>query len=150
MLEFRVFGVPAPQGSKNATVGRDGRARMYEQSAKTLTPWRECVSDAASKVMDGADPLDGPLYAKIVFLMKRPKRPKFPDFPAVKPDGDKMTRGVLDALKTGGAISDDARVVLCTFSKVFAPTPEEQGCLITLMSMDEWLALRAEWVMLAE
>lgn len=139
MLKIRVYGVPAPQGSKNARVGRDGRAHLYEQSAKKLFPWRENVTDAALKVMDGREPLDGPLYAEITFFMRRPAKPKFKDYPAVKPDGDKMTRGVLDALKIGDAIADDARIVRCTFSKVFADTPEDQGCEITLMSMDEWL-----------
>lgn len=132
MLKIRVFGVPAPQGSKNTRVGKDGRAHLYEQSAKTLMPWRENVSDAAAKVMDGRDPLDGPLFANITFFMKRPAKPKFKDYPAVKPDGDKMVRGVLDALKMGGAIKDDARVVACMFTKVFAPSPDEQGCHITV------------------
>lgn len=139
MLKIRVYGVPAPQGSKNARVGKDGRAHLYEQSAKTLYPWRENVTDAALRVMDGREALDGPLYAEITFFMKRPAKPKFKDYPAVKPDGDKMTRGVLDALKIGDAITDDARIVRCTFSKVFADIPENQGCEITLMSMDEWL-----------
>jgi Holliday junction resolvase RusA-like endonuclease len=132
MLKFRVYGVPAPQGSKNARVGKDGRAHMYEQSAKTLKPWREEISDAGAKAMDGCDVFDGPLFANITFFMKRPAKPKFPDYPAVRPDVDKMTRGVLDALKMAHVIEDDARIVACMATKVFAASPEEQGALITV------------------
>jgi crossover junction endodeoxyribonuclease RusA len=141
MLNFRVYGVPAPQGSKNARVGKDGRAHMYEQSAKTLKPWREEISDVGAKVMDGRDPLDGPLFAEITFFMKRPAKPKFTDFPAVKPDADKLTRGVFDALKMANVIKDDARIVKYFVDKVFADTPDDQGALITVMTMDEWLGL---------
>lgn len=141
MLKFRVFGVPAPQGSKNTRVGKDGRAHLYEQSAKTLKPWRLAVSDAGTKVMDGRDAFDGPLFVEVKFFMKRPAKPKFSDFPAVKPDGDKMVRGVFDALKIGNVIKDDARVVKCSFSKLFADTPEDQGAEITVMSMTEWSVL---------
>lgn len=131
MLKIRVFGVPAPQGSKKGYVVR-GRVNMVEQSHKTLKPWRDEISDQAAKVMDGRDPLDGPLFANITFFMKRPAKPKFTDFPAVKPDIDKLTRGVLDALKMGGAIADDARIVACMATKVFAGSPDEQGCAVTV------------------
>jgi crossover junction endodeoxyribonuclease RusA len=140
MLKFRVYGVPAPQGSKNARVGKDGRAHMYEQSKK-LKPWREEVSDVAAREVDGRDPLDGPLFVDLLFFMKRPAKPKFKDFPAVMPDLDKISRSVYDALKMGGAIKDDARIVVGHGRKVFADTPEDQGCRIVVMPIDEWLAL---------
>lgn len=138
MLKIRVFGVPAPQGSKNATVGKDGKAHMYEQSAKKLTPWRKAVADASSLVMDGADPLDGPLFVDITFFMARPKSVKR-DYPSVFPDLDKITRGVYDSLKKGGAIADDARIVEGHGRKVYAVDGDAQGCLIMVMTMDEWL-----------
>lgn len=131
MLKIRVFGVPAPQGSKKGYVV-NGRVNMVEQSHKTLKPWREEVSDAGAKVMDGRDPLDGPLFVNITFFMRRPAKPSFADYPAVKPDVDKLTRGVLDALKMADVIKDDARVVACMATKVFAPSPDEQGCHITV------------------
>lgn len=136
MLKFRVYGVPASQGSKKGFVV-NGRVNMVEQSHKKLRPWREEISDAGAKAMDGRDPLDGPLFANITFFMKRPAKPKFKDYPAVFPDVDKMTRGVLDALKMAGVIKDDARVVACMATKVFAASLEEQGCQITVGSMSE-------------
>lgn len=139
MLRFRVFGVPAPQGSKNATVGKDGRAHMYEQSAKKLTPWRAEISDQAAKVMDGGDPLDGPLFVDLTFFMERGKSVKR-DHPSVFPDLDKITRGVYDSLKKGGAIADDARIVEGHGRKVYAASADQQGCLIVIMSYDEWMS----------
>jgi crossover junction endodeoxyribonuclease RusA len=142
MLTFRVYGVPAPQGSKKGFVV-NGRVNMVEQSHKKLKPWREEVSDMAAKEVDGRDPLDGPLFANITFFMKRPGKPKFEDFPAVYPDVDKLTRGVLDSLKMGGAIKDDSRIVACMATKVFAASPEEQGALITvgpMESINHWSA----------
>lgn len=139
MLKIRVYGVPAPQGSKKPGMRKDGSLFVREQSAKTLTPWREEVSDQAAKVIDGREPLDGHLFVDITFLMKRPASAKNRPFPNVMPDLDKMTRGVYDALKMGGAIKDDARIVEGHGRKVYADIPENQGCEITLMSMDEWL-----------
>lgn len=120
---------------------KDGSLFVREQSAKTLKPWREEISDQAAKVIDGRDPLDGDLFVDITFLMKRPKSAKNRPFPNVMPDLDKMTRGVYDALKMGGLIKDDARIVRGHGCKVYADTPEDQGCLITVMSMDEWSSL---------
>jgi crossover junction endodeoxyribonuclease RusA len=142
MLNFRVYGVPAPQGSKKGFVV-NGRVNMVEQSHKKLKPWREEISDAGARVMDGRDPLDGPLFVNITFFMKRPAKPKFTDYPAVFPDVDKITRSVLDALKMAGVIVDDARVVACMATKVFAATPEEQGAMITVGPISEinhWLS----------
>jgi Holliday junction resolvase RusA-like endonuclease len=145
MLKIRVFGVPAPQGSKRGYAVR-GRVNMVEQAHKTLKPWREDVSDAAAKVMDGRDRLDGDLFVSITFFMKRPKSVKRP-YPNVAPDVDKMTRGVLDALKFGDVYVDDARVVACMALKEYAKVPEEQGALIIVRhfaEVSEW------WYGLAE
>ncbi len=139
MLKIRVYGVPAPQGSKKGFVV-NGRVNIVEQSHKKLKPWREDVSDAAAKVMDGREPLNGDLFVAITFFMKRPKTVKR-QYPNVAPDVDKMTRGVLDALKFGNVYVDDARVVACMALKEYAQTPEDQGALITVRHFEEV----AEW-----
>lgn len=143
MLKIRVYGVPAPQGSKKAFVV-NGHVNMVEQSHKKLKPWRQEVGDQAAKVIDGRDPLDGHLFVDITFFMKRPVSAKNRPYPNVMPDLDKMTRGVYDALKMGGAIKDDARIVAGNGRKIYAATPEDQGCLIFVMSMTEWLDGRPE------
>lgn len=139
MLKIQVYGVPAPQGSKKGFV-INGRVNMVEQSHKKLKPWREEVSDAAAKVMDGREPLDGDLFVAITFFMKRPRTVRR-RYPNVAPDVDKMTRGVLDALKFGNVYVDDARVVACMAHKRYAHDPRGQGALIIVRHFAEV----AEW-----
>lgn len=139
MIEIVVSGVPAPQGSKNAGVKKNGKPFLYDQGADKLRSWREAVSDAGAKVMDGGDPLDGPLYCEITFWMPKPKTTKFKDFPAVKPDGDKLQRAVWDALKSAGVIADDARVVEWHGRKRWELAPGGSGADILVMTWPEWL-----------
>ncbi len=138
-IEFIVSGVPAPQGSKNAGVDKRGKAFLYDQGAGKLKSWREAVSDAGAKAIDGASPLDGPLFCEITFWMPRPAKSKFKDFPAVKPDGDKLQRAVWDALKSAGVIADDARVVEWQGRKRWELTPGSPGAEILVMTYAEWL-----------
>lgn len=141
MIEFRVFGVPAPQGSKNAGVKKNGRAFVYDQGAAKLHPWRQDISDAGAKIMDGRSPLDGPLFCDLTFFVHRPAKPSFKDYPATPYDLDKLTRGVYDALKFAQVIKDDARIVEGHGRKRFADSPDDLGVLVRVMSMAEWTSL---------
>ncbi len=141
MIEFSVAGIPVPQGSKNAGIDKRGKAFLYDQGAGKLKSWREAVSDAGAKAMDGQDPLDGPLFCDITFWMPKPKKSKFPDFPAVKPDGDKNQRAIWDALKFADVITDDARIVEWSGRKLWA-SPGCEGADIIVMTRAEWLDWR--------
>lgn len=110
-IEFVVYGMPAPQGSKRHV----GGGRMVE-SSKAVKPWREAVKYAALQALADAGhppPLDGPLRAWIVFTLSKPgsapKRTR--TWPCRKPDLDKLLRSTLDALTDAGVIADDARIV---------------------------------------
>jgi Holliday junction resolvase RusA-like endonuclease len=109
LLEFAVAGVPRPQGSKVAIVIK-GRAQLIDQHSKTFRQWRKLVNDAAVAAIAGRPALDGALEIELVFRLERGSTVKR-ELPTVAPDLDKLTRAVFDALKTGGAIVDDARVV---------------------------------------
>jgi Holliday junction resolvase RusA-like endonuclease len=114
-LDFQVFGVPAPQGSKRAIPLRGGRVNLVESSAK-VGPWRESVLHAARNAMTEyqiTEPMQGPLWIGITFWLPRPKaRSKTVDvWPAVKPDADKLIRSTFDAIKDSGLILDDAQFV---------------------------------------
>lgn len=108
---------PAPQGSKRHI----GRGRLIEQS-KRVKPWRDAVHDATTAIVNGADPLDGPLAVEVVFTVRKPaSAPKHRiTWPTTRDSGDldKLLRSTFDALTTGGAIADDSRVVEVTASKV--------------------------------
>jgi Holliday junction resolvase RusA-like endonuclease len=128
-----VHGHPAPQGSKDAYRNQHtGRIQQVESSAK-VKPWRADVKAAAEDavccpcpdncgtLMPGY-PLDGPLYARMVFTFVRPAshwrtgrnahllRASAPARPKGRPDASKLLRSTEDAL-TGLLWTDDSRVV---------------------------------------
>ncbi|MEU5946289.1 RusA family crossover junction endodeoxyribonuclease [Micromonospora sp. NPDC047465] len=128
-LTIKVYGQPAPQGSKKSY----GPGRMVE-SSKKVKPWREDVRAAAEQIvrctcpddcggLAPGYPLDGPLVARMVFTFARPKghyrtgrnahllRDNAPAQPQGTPDLSKLIRSTEDALTSAGAWRDDARVV---------------------------------------
>lgn len=119
MLDFFVEGTPVPQGSKNAYV-RGGRAVLVDAN-KRLRPWRAAVRVAAEAAVEDAgwETLDGPCHVSLAFTMPLPKRPRW-GVPAVKPDIDKLTRAVFDALTDAGVWQDDSRVVSMKATKRYA------------------------------
>lgn len=121
MVTFRVDGIPAPQGSKRHV----GNGRMIEMSKK-IGPWRERVRLTVQRDYHGA-PFDGPLIVIIRFYLERPKTVTR-TYPHVTPDLDKLVRSTFDAMKQGGLIADDARVVDLAASKRYG----EPGAEITV------------------
>lgn len=119
MVSFVVYGIPAPQGSKSFKGIRAGHAIMVE-SSKKVKPWRKLVESVAAATK--AETLDGPLAARMVFTMPKPKsapkrRQTWPDR---TPDLSKLVRSTEDAIVTAGLIADDARIVEYTrAAKVF-------------------------------
>lgn len=120
MTRFRVYGLPAPQGSKRGFATKSGRVAMVE-SSKKVKPWREAVSWAAREVYRGPL-LTGPVVLACVFILPRPKshyrtgkhagelRPDAPTFSTKYPDCSKAIRSTEDAL-TGIVWRDDAQVI---------------------------------------
>lgn len=133
-LEFFVPGTPVQQGSKRYI----GNGRMIED-AKNLKPWRTDVREKAEKLVDQSDnPLwDAPLSIRITFGFVRPKshfgtgknadrlKPSAPVYMVKKPDVDKLTRAILDAL-TGVVFKDDQQVVDLLGSKAYWDRPGVQ------------------------
>ena len=124
-IEFFVFGLPAPQGSKRHV----GNGIMVE-SCKALKPWRDSVIWAAREAklkanFAGWD--ECPVAVEIYFYLPRPKStPKRVIYPIRKPDVDKLERAILDALTISGLIDDDARVVDLAAHKRFAGGMQHQ------------------------
>lgn len=124
-MKITVYGSPAPQGSKSFKgLAKSGRAILAE-SSKRVKPWRQDVKDAAEKARNGAAALDGPLIARMVFTLPKPKSaPKRKrTWPDRKPDVSKLVRSTEDALKDAGVYTDDARIV--EFSRVAKVFPGE-------------------------
>ena len=112
MIRIRIYGTPAPQGSKRFVGIQGGKGRMIESSRK-VRPWRQDVKAAAEAVRAGRKPLDGPLRVTMVFTLPKPssapKRRR--TWPMRKPDVSKLVRSTEDALTDAGMWADDARVV---------------------------------------
>lgn len=118
-IEFRVYGLPAAQGSKRHV----GNGVMVE-SSKAVKPWRQDVSAAAIEAK-GEDyrPFTGPVTVTATYFFARPKshyrtgrhadelRESAPAWVATKPDIEKVVRATHDALTTAGIWRDDAQVV---------------------------------------
>lgn len=113
MLEIRVFGNPAPQGSKRFMGIKGGKGIMIE-SSKAVKPWREAVKHAALDAMQSrSGAICGALVVEMVFTVVKPasapkKRVTYPDR---KPDLSKLIRSTEDALSDAGVWEDDARVI---------------------------------------
>lgn len=117
-VEFVVYGVPGPQGSKRFLGVQGGKGRMIE-SSKKVAPWRESVMWAAKAALGPEPMFDGPLRVTMVFTVAKPKSaPKRKrTWPMSVPDGSKLVRSTEDALTACGFWRDDARVVECMYSK---------------------------------
>lgn len=122
MIEFTVYGTPAPAGSKKgfplrAKGGKIVGVRLTDDS-KRSKPWQAAVTAEAAEAMTGRELLRGPIEVSFRFYVRRPKghfgkrglRPSAPAYPTVKPDVLKLARAVEDAL-TGVVYSDDALIV---------------------------------------
>lgn len=126
-------GVPAPQGSKRHL----GGGVMVESSAR-VRPWRTDIREAALGLRDmrAADELPSIIPAgqavdvTLTFCMPRPKshyrggrrahelRDTAPTWHTSRPDVDKLTRTVLDAL-SGVWWVDDSQVAMVTAAKSY-------------------------------
>lgn len=126
LLHWFVEGIPVPQGSKTATV-INGRAVMFEANKKHKA-WRDHVRATVGKL---ETPSTQPVRVELQFWFEKPKTVKR-DHMSVKPDLDKLSRSVLDAI-TGGILKDDSQVVILNARKEYGDKP---GVLIRVMEIN--------------
>jgi Holliday junction resolvase RusA-like endonuclease len=158
---FALFvpGRPVPQGSKTAFVSKStGRPIVVDKDVR-LPQWRMKITAAAieaqAEVMQthpelyAALPFKGPVGARIVFYLARPKShfgtgrnagtvsKSAPAHPATMPDLDKLLRAVFDALTDAQVWLDDGQVVWCQTSKVYADGGDhpQEGVVIDVGAM---------------
>lgn len=126
LLHWFVEGTPVPQGSKTAMVV-NGRAVMFEANKKHKA-WRDHVRATVGTL---ETPSTQPVRVELQFWFEKPKTVKR-DHMSVKPDLDKLSRSVLDAI-TGGILKDDSQVVILNARKEYGDKP---GVLIRVMTLD--------------
>jgi len=118
-IVFTAIGKPQSQGSKNAFRLANGRTVLVEAS-KGLKPWRETVALACKQAMmeqQDMRQVEGAVRLDCTFYFVKPKSVTR-ERPSVKPDLDKVCRGIGDAL-TGVAWKDDSQVVELNARKVY-------------------------------
>jgi crossover junction endodeoxyribonuclease RusA len=147
-LQFRVLGVPAPQGSKRHV----GNGRMIEMS-KLLPGWRDAVTTSAWQAAHdwGDAGWDAPreVGVEVEFLFRRPKhhyrtgrnahllRPNAPMWHSTKPDLDKLQRSLFDALTNAAVIGDDCQIVSVRAHKFYADDLNPPGAFVSIYPAEE-------------
>lgn len=118
-IVFHVRGLPIAQGSTRSWV-KNGRP-VITSTSKGLGAWRRLVADVA-QAHAPQEPWEGPVAITLDFGLPKPKSaPKRRRlWPAKRPDLDKLTRSVLDAL-TYVIFSDDCQVVEFHVRKEYGP-----------------------------
>lgn len=133
MIHIVVIGTPATKGSARAFV-RGGRT-IVTNDCVAEKPWAQNVHWAAREVVQR--PMAGPVEVTLLFRMPRVGRlgkKRVGVLHDRKPDLDKLTRSVLDAL-TGVAWFDDAQVASLMARKFYADPDEVAGVEIELEAM---------------
>ena len=141
MITLKVFGNPAPQGSKRVFQGR-----VVEASGQKLKVWRKAIAAACQNLLSEEHSLLlGPVRVEVDFYLPRPssvsvkKRP----LPIVPPDVDKLARACLDGLgqgfdtgKVGDGIvfGDDSQVTELLARKFYADD-REPGAVIRIVAL---------------
>jgi crossover junction endodeoxyribonuclease RusA len=154
VIELRIHGLPAPQGSK-AFKGMNNAGRaILRESSKKVGPWREAICWQSREQYKG-EPLEGPLQISITFWLPRPQnhyrkiagelsnqiKPGKPIYcqSATKGDTDKLLRSTFDGLaaKTGGCVAqDDSQFVeLEKIRKYYVSETEGPGALIKVVKL---------------
>lgn len=109
-IRFTAFGRALPQGSKNAF--KTGNRVVLVEASKGLKPWRSVVALCAKEAMlDVQDMslIEGAVSVELLFQFVPGKTVKRKHM-TTKPDVDKLSRAILDAL-TGVVWKDDSQVV---------------------------------------
>lgn len=123
MFEALIDGTPKPQGSKTA-YARNNRVVMFEAN-KNLPAWRTHAISTLKRYAP-AEPMAGALAVYLFFYLPKPKTATR-SHPSVKPDIDKLSRAILDALTQAAVIEDDSRVTELHAYKSYDNKP---GCLV--------------------
>lgn len=131
-----VVGVPQPQGSKTGFV-RGGRVVMTEgrrpEARDRFKDWRGAITGAARDWLAAhpQPPIDEPVRVTVEFRFDTVISDRFRTLHTTRPDLDKLTRTVLDALVAGGLLRDDSLVCTLEVSKRHVrPEGENTGCTV--------------------
>lgn len=128
------------------------RGRLIDVKQAALRSWRDIVMHSFHR----QPPIEtGPVAVMLDFYLPRPKahygtgrnaqklRQGAPGMPSGKPDIDKLTRAVLDAM-TGVAFHDDSQVCFIMASKNYATPERDPGVSMLVRSVEVPVNRRAK------
>jgi crossover junction endodeoxyribonuclease RusA len=134
VVAFDVYGVPAPKGSTKAMPHRATGRIIVTETNKHTRPWAALVTDAAKQAAGGAIAFTrgAAVHLTVTFILPRPASlPKRVQHHTKKPDLDKLTRALKDAL-TGVVWQDDSQVVHVAAHKRYAGLDEMPGARVAV------------------
>lgn len=148
-IEFFVPGIPVAKGSaKGFCLPNSRRVIITQTNRDKQKPWASLIAVMARNA--GVTPIRGPVKLSMSFYFPRPKShyrtgknahlltDDAPAFHTSRPDGDKLTRCVWDAL-TGVAYLDDSQVAAWgSGEKMYSDT--RPGCVIRIDVLPETAA----------
>lgn len=117
MTRFTVFGQAATKGSTVSFVGEKGQV-ITKPDCDNLAAWTQACGWAARAAGMRLATGDTPVHVRADFQFVKPKGTKRQQ-PTVRPDLDKLSRALLDAL-AGIAYENDAQVTELTVAKRYA------------------------------
>ena len=134
MISFFVAGIPIAKGSAKAFVIKGtNRAIVTQTNREKQRPWASIIGVTAQQL--NKPMIEGPVSLSLAFVLPRPKnhygtgkqssvlKLSAPFWHTSKPDSDKLTRLVLDAL-TGITWKDDSQVAhFGHISKTYGDVP---------------------------
>ena len=127
-----IAGRPVPQGSKTV---RRGRALDANPRARS---WRDQVAAACHEEAPGTvrPAFTGPVRveAEFQFLRRASARGVRASHPVGRDMGDldKLARGLLDGLVSGGVLRDDSQVVQLAVAKTLVDQLDAEGAHVTV------------------
>jgi Holliday junction resolvase RusA-like endonuclease len=149
LISFFVPGVAKTAGSKRAFLVRrksDGKmVTVITDDNASSRDWKADVKQFAADAAAGHPLMDGPIFLRLTFYLTRPQGHRgktgrildsAPKYPTVKPDVDKLSRAILDAL-TQIIWNDDAQVVTKLAMKRYVDKPmQTAGVLIEIQEAE--------------
>lgn len=131
LIEFHAYGIPQPKGSTRAFMPKGARFPVVTSDNPKLKDWQHAIAQAASLKTRGFQ-FTGPVAVTADFYLPHPKTGKRRQAHTTKPDLDKLSRALCDAL-TGVVWGDDSQVTALQVSKFYA-APETAPRVIVVVS----------------
>jgi len=137
LVEFFVPGDPKAKGSMRSIPFQDKAGKLHVNTFnanKSVTAWERVTKLSALEVWGDRPPVQEAVQIDLMFTLRRPKtvKEKSRPLPIVKPDIDKLSRTLLDAL-SGIVFGDDAQVTGLTATKRYGSAGDPVGVTVRIL-----------------